>query len=185
MPFDLNIFSTQLATGGARPNLFEVTLSFPTGIGVTNSPNAPLTLLCKASQIPGQDLAPIEIGYFGRKIKVAGDRTFPEWTITMYNDEDFIVRNAFEQWNNALNQHVLNMRIPATTLDYKANATVTQFAKTGDTVKAYNFKGVWPSNVQPIDLAWDNNDSIEEFQVTLQYDWWESPALGNSPATTT
>ena len=175
MPFNLLNFSSALRTGGARPNLFEVNFTFPVVLAGGN-PSQQFALLCKASQIPGQDLAPIELGYFGRKIKVAGDRTFPEWTVTVFNDEDFLLRSAFERWSNALNMHQANLRDPAAQFQtgYKTKATVTQYTKIGTPAKAYDFIGVWPSNVQPIDLAWDNNDSVEEFQVTLQYDWWES-----------
>jgi len=171
MAFDLNTFRQALKSGGARQNLFEVTLGFPP----TGQSPQQFTLLCKAASIPGQDITPIEIGYFGRKIKVAGDRTFPEWQITVINDEDFAIRNQFTSWSNLMNSHSANLRAEtARDLDgYQMPATVTQYMKTGEIAKVYKFIGVFPSNVAPIDLGWETNDQIEEFQVTLQYQWWE------------
>lgn len=176
MPFDISTFREALKTGGVRPNLFEVHLSFPEFSGITGV-DQDFSLLCKSAQLPGQDIGTIEVGYFGRKIKVAGDRTFAEWTITVINDENFKIRNAFEKWHNALNQHYANVRSAAAdTLDkYQMAATVYQFGKKGGAaIKVYDFVGMYPSSVQPVDLAWDTTDTIEEFQVTLQYQWWEA-----------
>ena len=128
----------------------------------------------------------IEVPYFGRKIKVAGDRTFAEWTVTIINDEDFLIRNAMEQWSNSINSHAGNIREfgSASPLLYKSNAQITQFSKTGVPIREYTFNGMFPTEVSAIEMAWETTDAIEEFTVTFQYDFWEVSGgiTGNSTA---
>jgi hypothetical protein len=106
---------------------------------------------------------------------MAGDRTFAEWNVTVINDEDFLIRNAMEEWSNKINKFQTNLRDfqSSSPLQYKANAQVTQFSKTGQPLRTYTFNGIFPSEISPIDVDWNSTDSIEEFTVTFQYDWWE------------
>jgi hypothetical protein len=175
MAFNVTEFRANLLGDGARPNLFQVSLTFP---AVANSPVAGqrLSFLAKTAQLPGSTVGIAPLYYFGRELKFAGNRSFPDWSITIINDEDFDVRNAFESWMDALNSHAGNIRNPAAynQLLYTTDAKVTQFSKTGAPLKTYNFVGLFPTDVSPIELDWGTNDSIEEFSVTLAYQFWES-----------
>lgn len=175
MAFNVTEFRANLLGDGARPNLFQVSLTFP---AVANSPVAGqrLSFLAKTAQLPGSTVGTVPMYYFGREMKFAGNRTFPDWSITIINDEDFNVRNAFEKWLDSINSHSLNVRNPAAfnQLLYTADATVTQFSKVGTPIKSYKFVGLFPTDVSPIELDWGSNDSIEEFGVTLAYQYWES-----------
>ena len=175
MAFNVTEFRANLLGDGARPNLFQVSLTFP---AIANSPVAGqrLSFLAKTAQLPGSTVGIAPLFYFGRELKFAGNRSFPDWSITIINDEDFNVRNAFETWMDALNSHSLIVRNPAAfnQLLYTADAKVTQFSKTGLPLKTYNFVGLFPTDVSPIELDWGSNDSIEEFSVTLAYQFWES-----------
>jgi len=135
-----------------------------------------LTFMCKTAQLPGSQIGVVPVQYFGRELKFAGNRTFTDWTITIINDEDFVVRNAFERWMNNINSHATNIRNPAALLlgSYAVDANVTQFGKKGNELKKYRFVGCFPTDVSPIDVDWGSNDAIEEFTVTLSYQWWES-----------
>lgn len=170
MAFNLNVFKNALIGEGARGTLFDVILTFPGGLGGVLA-STKLNFTCKAAQLPGKTLGVIEVPYFGRKIKVAGDQTFAEWTVTVINDEDFVVRNAFETWMSGINQHNANLR---TNLNYHASAIVNQYSKTGAVIKTYKFESMWPSDLAPIDVSWEANDTIEEYTITLNYNWWES-----------
>jgi len=130
--------------------------------------------MVKAAQIPASTLGVIEIPYFGRQIKVAGNRTYAEWSPIIINDEDFAIRNAMEQWSNSINsaQGNLNTAGGSAPSLYKSNAQVTQFGKDGSILRVYNFVGIYPTEVAAIDLAWDS-EAIQEFGVTFQYDYWE------------
>jgi T4-like virus tail tube protein gp19 len=174
MPFTVNDFRSKLVFQGAKQNLFQVILPFPAVS--TPSQTEQFTFMCKAASLPPEEMGVVPVPYFGRQIKVPGDRTFPEWTVTVINDETFSLRDAFETWSNAINGHFNNLRNPAAqlTAGFKVNCTVQQFGKIGDVIKEYDMIGCWPSAVTQIDLAWDANDQIEDFQVTLQYDWWEA-----------
>ena len=171
MAFNINEIRSQLALGGARPALFQVIMNNP----VNAAGDAKLPFMAKAAQIPASTIGTIEVPYFGRKIKIAGDRTFAEWTVTIVNDEDFLIRNSMEEWMQSINSHLGNVRKfgAASPLLYKQNAQVVQYSKTGLPVRQYTFNGMWPIEVSTIDLAWESTDAIEEFTVTFQYDFWE------------
>ena len=182
MAFNIQEIRSQLALGGARNSLFQVQIANPAnGAGDVKVP-----FMVKAAQIPASTLGMIEVPYFGRKIKIAGDRTFAEWTVTVINDEDFLIRNAMEQWMHSINSHAGNIREfgSASPLLYKSNAQITQFSKTGVPIREYTFNGMFPTEVSTIEMAWETNDTIEEFTVTFQYDFWEVSGgiTGNSTA---
>tara|TARA_Y100000996_G_scaffold268090_1_gene211059 strand:+ start:3402 stop:3944 length:543 start_codon:yes stop_codon:yes gene_type:complete len=174
MPFSVQDLRAQLGGGGARPNLFEVVMPFPS-IAPPASAAQKLTFTCKGAQLPGGDIGTIEVPYFGRTVKVPGNRTFAEWTTTVINDEDFQVHNAIESWMDAINSHVANLRDPAaaTSTGHTTNALIRHYGKDGSVIKEVEIVNAWPSSLAPIDLAWDSNDTLEEFTCTWQYDYWQ------------
>jgi hypothetical protein len=179
MAFNVNEFRSQMTGDGARPNLFEISMPFPAFAQPGNAQQK-LTFMCKSAQLPGATIGVVPVQYFGRELKFAGNRTFADWTITVINDEDFSVRNAFERWMNGINSHNLNVRNPVALapLGYNVDGNVTQFGKTGNILKKYKFVGLFPTDITPIDVDWGSNDTIEEFSVTLTYQWWESVESG-------
>jgi len=162
MPFNISEFQGQFQYDGARPNLFQVSLSRLT---------SKFSFTCKSAQLPGSTLGTVPVYYFGREIKLAGNRTFPEWTVTVINDEDFLVRNLLEGWMGEINSHQTNI---ATSLsaNYFTDADVLQYGKQGDKLKQYTFVGLYPTDVSPIELDWGQNDTVEEYQVTFAYQYW-------------
>lgn len=179
MAFNVNAFRSEMVGDGARPNLFEVTMPFP-GFSLPGNSLQKLTFMCKSAQLPGSTVNSIPVNYFGRELKFSGNRTFTDWTITVINDEDFTIRNAFERWMAGLNSHLPNLRTPVglAPVQYQVDGYVTQFGKVGNVIKEYKFIGLFPTDVTPIDVDWGSNDTIEEFSVTLAYQWWESAADG-------
>jgi len=176
MAFNVAEFRANMIGDGARPNLFSVTLSFPVIAANGVASGQKLTFMARAAQLPGSSIGQVPVYYFGREVKFAGNRTFADWTIQIINDEDFTIRNSMESWMNAINSHRGNIRNTnaKSPVTYTSDAKVTQFGKTGDTLKEYNFIGMFPTDISPIDLDWSSNDSIEEYQVTFAYQWWES-----------
>lgn len=176
MAFNVAEFRSQMIGDGARPNLFSVTLTFPTIANNGNAAGQKVTFMAKAAQLPGSTVGTVPVYYFGRELKFPGNRTFPDWTINIINDEDFTIRNAMESWLNAINSHAGNVRNGAALNGngYSVDATVTQYGKSGDVLKTYKFVGLFPQDVAPIDLDWGSNDSIEEYAVTFAYQWWEA-----------
>lgn len=197
MAFKVQDFRSQMVYDGARPNLFECTISFPTGVTIPSGATEKFTFMARAAQIPGSTVNQISQFYFGRELKFSGNRTFPEWTVTIINDEDFLIRKAFEIWMNGLNSHAGNVRDSdfENASNYQVDAYVKQYGKTGggssgssviEPIKTYKFIGVFPIDVSPIELDWGANDAIEEYAVTLAYQWWESDTTDSySPAATT
>ena len=182
---NINDFKAKLAGGGARPNQFKVTMPFP-GYSQVGGEIEELAFLCKVTQLPAMNIGPITVPFRGRQIKVAGDRTFADWTITVINDTNFKIRNAFERWMNAINKHD-NATGEVTPDDYTENMLVHQLGRAttnvlktldqgGPTIpvlRTYKFHGVFPTNVSAIELSYDQTDSIEEFTVDLQVQWWD------------
>ena len=170
-------FKSKLTGGGARNNLFEVELAFPDAVRVSNDVLQKSRFLVKAAALPASTIAAIDVPFRGRILKVAGDRTFETWTITIINDTDFSIRSAFEKWMNTINKVSDNTGLtnPA---DYQADAYVYQLDRNGDTLRKYHFYDVFPTAVSPIELSYDAQ-GIQEFTVELQVLWWEA-IKGNS-----
>lgn len=165
MAFNINEMRSQLVYGGARQNLFQVRINNPANA----SGDLKTPFMVQAAQIPESQLGVIPVFYFGRQMKLAGDRTFGDWTVTIINDEDFLIRNAMEEWSNRINRLERNVREIGR---YKSNATVIQYGKDGSPIREYKFDGIFPSVISPIELDWGNTDQIESFQVTFSYDYW-------------
>jgi hypothetical protein len=175
MSFRVQEFRAQMNFDGARPNLFKCELTFPTLTQGQAAQNK-FTFMARAAQLPGSTVNQIPQFYFGRELKFAGNRSFPEWTVTIINDEDFKIRDAFERWMSGMNSHVGNLRNPAFIKGdggYQQDGFVTQFGKDGTQLKKYKFVGLFPIDVSPIELDWGANDTIEEYAVTFAYQWWE------------
>jgi len=171
-------FKGKLAGGGARPNLFEVELSFPSEVSVDNDVLEKSRFLVKAAALPASTVASIDVPFRGRILKIAGDRTFETWTITVINDVDFSLRSAFEKWMNTINKmsDATGLTSPA---DYQSDAFVYQLDRDSSVLRSYKFYDVFPTNISTIDLSYETSDTIEEFTVELQVQWWEA-SKGNS-----
>lgn len=184
-------FRSRLIGGGARANLFECELVFPDFVA---QENRDLTLdsrfFIKAAQLPGSNLNTIQVPFRGRTLKIAGDRTFDPWTITVINDTNFTLRNAFERWSNFINRHDDNSGI-ITPSAYQREIVIRQLSRgvetreegrpnipaTGDQItvlKSYKLYGCYPSSIDAIPLSYETTDTIEEFNVTFEVQWWNA-----------
>ena len=163
-------FIAKLRGGGARPNLFQVTINFP---GFANGDAELTSFMVEAASLPASEMGEIVVPFRGRQLKMAGDRTFAEWSTTIINDTDFAVRDAIERWMNGINAHSANtgLTVPVA---YEADLKVEQLDRSGDIIKTYNFRGAYPSNMTEIGLAYGDNDNIERFTCTWSYQYWES-----------
>ena len=182
-------FKGALIGGGARPNLFEVELTtLPAGISWNSSD---FSYMCKAATLPASNIANIDIPFRGRIFKVAGDRTIDPWTVTIINDENFNLRNAFEEWTDLIAKLENNMG--ATDPEaYMVNAKVYQLGRgstpnaksnsgsANSVLKEYEFYNIWPSTVAAIDLSYDSTDTIEDFTVDFQVQSYKFNGAGGS-----
>ena len=169
-------FKSKLIGGGARPNLFEVELAFPDGEGSPVAVNEVVEnarFLVKAASLPSSTIAPIEIPFRGRILKIAGDRTFETWTITVMNDSTFTIRSAFEKWMNYMNKLDNGTGVTDPVL-YQKDAVVKQLDRDGRVLRKYKFWDIFPTNISTIELNYDTIDTIEEFQVEMQVHYWEA-----------
>ena len=194
-------FKTQLRGGGARPNLFEVDITnFGGGtdgsgdLGFGEDVQTDFRFFCKASAMPTQTIGSVDVPFRGRILKVAGDRTFEPWSVTVINDESFGVRKAFEKWGNKINGlHSGTGEVSPS--QYMGSGIIKQLGRspegkvTSGTRKAtqplqtYIFQDIWPSEIGSIDLSYESSDALEEFTVTFQVQYIAigSDAVGKEP----
>ena len=167
---NIDDFKGQLEGGGARANLFELNMPNPASIGFDINQER-LSFMCKGAQLPASVVAQIDVPYRGRQLKVAGDRTFENWTITVFNENSQLLRSGFESWMNSLNNHEEN-KGEMNPLLYMVDLEINQLDRKGEQTKRYQLKGAFPVNVSAIDLSYDANDAIEEFTVEFAYQYW-------------
>ena len=182
-PRSIEEFKAVLQGGGVRPTMFQVEMAFPDAVVVdpTQADNEG-TYLIKASQLPASNVGFVEVPFRGRKLKVSGDRTFDDWTVTVTNDVSFGLRKGFEKWSELIQN--MNFALGANELnDYFATATVRQLDRDGNQLRAYKFEGIWPSSVAAIDLSFDSTDTVEEFDVTFNVQYWSAIQDGDPIST--
>jgi|TARA_B100001778_G_scaffold26350_1_gene19323 hypothetical protein len=191
-------FKTQLRGGGARPNLFEVDITnFGGGtdgsgdLGFGEDVQTDFRFFCKASAMPTQTIGSVDVPFRGRILKVAGDRTFEPWSVTVINDESFGVRKAFERWGNKINAlHSGTGEVSPE--QYMGSGLIKQLGrspaggnleKTTQPLQTYIFQDIWPSEIGSIDLSYESSDALEEFTVTFQVQYIAigSDAVGKEP----
>lgn len=165
--FSITAFRSALA-GGARPNLFRFSFgALPSGVSLAGS-----EVLIKAGAIPGYTLGVIEVPFRSRRIKVPGDRTFAEWTVTVINNESQSIRKGFEDWMSYIASNDFssaNLRRAGAGIDYTTQITVEQLKDDNTTSKTTKLYHAFPTDVSTIDLSYDTTDAVEEFTVTFQY----------------
>ena len=163
-------FKSKLRGGGARPNLFKATINFPAYAGG----DVELTsFMCRAGQLPGSTIPALNVPFRGRILKVAGDRTFEPWEVTILNDTGFEVRDAMERWMNGMNGHSANTGLTNPT-DYQTDLIIDQLDREESVIKRYNIRGAFPTAVGPIELTYDNGGEVETFTTTFDFQYWES-----------
>lgn len=165
-------FKSKLTGGGARSNLFEVELAFPSAVSVDNAILDKSRFLVKAAAIPSSNVTSLEVAFRGRTLKVAGDRSFESWTITVINDTDFAIRSAFEKWMNYINRLSDNTGETNPAL-YQADAYVHQLNRDGSILRSYHMYDLFPTSISSMPLDY-GTDSIQEFTVEMQVHWWEA-----------
>ncbi len=184
----IDTFKSKLLGGGVRPNFFEIEINFPELAIDKGDVSDKMRFLVKGANLPASIVTPIAVPFRGRELKIAGERSFDTWTVTVINDSNFTIRDAFEKWMNMINKVSDNAGEIDPTI-YQQEAYVYQLGRapiTGPTnspagsaeqipiLRSYHMHGVFPTNVSSIDLSYDSNNVIEEFSVEMQVQWWEA-----------
>ena len=163
----------QVVKQGVRPNMFQVDISFP---GSVEADQTLVSYMCKSAVLPASNIGVIEVPFRGRTVKIAGDRTFDNWSATFINDKEMKSRAYFEQWLNQINTHKENTAKIIDPTEYGRSLVVRQLEKdnsqAGEELRSYKLWYAFPISTSAIDLAYDSNDQIEEFTVEFQYSYW-------------
>ena len=169
---NIDDFKANLIGGGARANQYRVTVVPPPGIA-TGLDIRRTSFLVTASNLPASTLGEIAIPFRGRNIYITGDRPAPEtWSVTVYNDTDFMIRNAMELWQNGINSYVDNTGVISPS-DYQTDLTVEQLDRDDTVLKSYIFRNAFPTVIAAIELSMDEATAIEEFAVEFRYQHFE------------
>jgi hypothetical protein len=162
---DITNFRNKLGAGGARPNQFRVTLTWPAAVGATASDES---VLVSAASIPPSNVAGTIVQYRGREVKLAGERTFDPWTVTILNASDMGLRTKFERWSDLMNNREQNTGIIQPSL-YFTDLTCEQLSRNDDVIRTYIIRDAFPTNIGEIALRYDQDNVISEFTVTFLY----------------
>lgn len=165
--------------GGARPNRYRVRLSGSPLAGAGTIPDT-IEFLCRSTSIPASNLGMCRVMYMGREAKVSGDKTFDDWSITVYNNISWDLRGFFERWINGMLNHEGNTTSFQEDSTFFGNAEVEQLDRNEKAIQTYQMRGIFPISVGEIALAYDSNDQVEEFPVTFAVNWWESESTPNT-----
>ena len=169
---NINDFKARLKGGGARANQFKVTMPFP-GYSAVGGETADLAFLCSAAALPGSNVAVTPVNFRGRILNLTGDRTFNPWNITVLNDTDFKIYRAFERWMNGMNNMTDNEGLTNPN-NYQRDIQVDHLDRNGATLKTYILRGAFPTTLDDISLSASDNDTIEDFDVTFTYQYFET-----------
>ena len=179
-------FRSRLKGGGARSNLFEVQMAFPNFAQANTETLNDIPFLVKAAEIPASTIGNIPVPFRGRVLPIAGDRTFAPWTVTIINDTNFRLRDVMERWSDGIND-IQTAQGATNPEDYQTTATVLQLSRgpvkgldrkvnSGEEIpvlRMYDFIGIYPNDISAIPLDHGATDTIEEFQVTFNYLYYE------------
>ena len=165
-------FKAQMIGGGARANQFRAYLHFPEYVSVGVLQGQRAQFLCKAASLPGSTITPIEVQYRGRPINFAGERTFQPWTVTIYNDISFGLRNAFETWQSGIQRYAATEG-KTNPVDYQVELEIHQLDRNGAILKTYKFSDAFPTSISEIQLDYDQ-PNIETFDVEFTYNYFTS-----------
>ena len=182
-PRSIEEFKAVLQGGGVRPTMFQVEMTFPDAVVIDPAQSTQEgTYLIKASNLPAANVGFITVPFRGRQLKVSGDRSFDDWSVTVTNDVSFNLRKGFEKWSELIQN--MNYALGANVLDdYFATAIVRQLDRDGNQLRAYRFEGIWPTTVDAVDLAFDSTDQVEEYGITFAVQYWSAIQDGD-PKTT-
>ena len=172
-------FKSQMIGGGARPNQFRAELTFPSFVTLGAVAGQRAQFLCKAAQLPASTIETIPVLFKGRPVNFAGERTFQPWTVTIYNDTTFGIRNALEQWQSGIqNYDTTNGRVNPS--DYQVDLSIHQLDRNGAIIKTYKFVDAFPTMIGAIGLDYEQQNAIEQFDVEFTYNFFTSATGASS-----
>jgi hypothetical protein len=159
----------KVKAGMAKTNLFSITIPF---IGLSES----LVFGGKGTQLPSSELGVLEIPHRGRKLKVPGQRTFSDWTVTVMETQSMEVRTKLELWMETLNGTSSN------NIDSSNTVTANVSLIRGDGRKSitFNLYGAFPTNIGTVDVSFDEQTAPLEYQVTFSYAYHTMTVGGGS-----
>ena len=169
-------FLSNFRGGGARPNRYEVILTFPAGVPAAIAASQKISFTCSAATIPSSNMGVIDVPYMGRQVKVPGDKIFDDWSVSVLIDNDFLGRSVFEKWHDLLLGFRSNVAAPqmVNPINAYARAIVNQLDRADNVIQRYQVDGIFPTQVGGIQLGYDQNDQVMLQPITFAINGWSS-----------
>jgi len=173
--FDINSFKSNFS-GGARAYLFMWTPEFPTAIS-TVMESAKVPYLVRATSLPEDSVEEIIVNWQGADFKMAGKRTFTDWTITLNTDKKALIRQDFNSWIQLIHQidesatHLYGTPGDGgSTANYFTTQILQMLDYDGVPINTLKLVGTWLKSVSPITLDYSSMD-IAQFDITFTYQY--------------
>jgi len=153
----------------ARPNLFLIEIAPPEGLGgewdaISQS------IYARATTLPPRTLELVEIPFQGLRLRLPGNPTYDDWTVTLMADAAHALRNALLEWQDrCYNPAELEYGSPSQYLS--DNVKVHQLHRDGTFITSIRLVQAWPATVGEIALSQEETGP-EEFDVTFSYAYW-------------
>lgn len=159
----------------ARPNLWTAQLYTASTIG-----EAPETFnfRCEKTLIPGRTVATVDDTGSGPALKLPYEVNYADIDITIICSTDMIERKFFENWIDSI--------ITSSAISGKAGLlkyhneyargnkmNLSQIDESGDELITYSLIDVYPIQISPMNLSWEETNTYQRFDVTLSYRYYE------------
>ena len=167
--FSISRFRQTLGAG-ARANLFRCFITAPTNLSDSNGvfgEQSKFSFMCRSAAIPAMSVGVTEVPFRGCRIKVPGDRTFADWTVTVINDENQHMRKIMDEWMKFIINPDGEQALRTGTDDYRSTIEIHHYRGDGTISRIYALYNAFPTDVSAIDLSYDTTDAIQEFTVTF------------------
>lgn len=167
----MNDFRNELKTPYS-PTQYKVEFALPESISSDASvANRQLSFLCKNAQMPGVNIGEIEIHHRNNVIPYPGDTTFDPWEATIIMSNDFIIRNAMEDWAKAIKNFDSTSGF-TDFADITVPIKIIMLDKNDNELKSVTLENAFLQNITPVDLSYESKDTIAEFNITVRYSHW-------------
>jgi|TARA_B110000263_G_scaffold39366_1_gene31022 hypothetical protein len=173
------ISKLDLHRGLAPLNKFIARVKFPdalSGFGNVKGAADTAEYFCDTAPMPGKTIATSELRHYGPTRKLGREQTYGDLQLSFIMANSHIVRNAFLEWMDYIidpvtaniryqNQYIGTVKVFM--FDQMATSTAVNSATVGA-----EYQQAFPTNVDAVNLGWDQLNQVGKFSVNFQYKKW-------------
>jgi len=126
-----------------------------------------VSFLVTGIPLPQSENEVIVIRMGNSQIKLPGAGSFSNSEMTLLDSVSLDTEKTIADWRNEV-WHSKTHKI-GQAINFKKDATITEFTPDGEVGRIWKLEGVWPSAFRPGELSAENSD-VKKISVTLEYD---------------